>query len=606
MSGNNETTIPIDMDPAKILASLDQISRETKALASVVEEQMGRRAGQALKKFEDDAEKGTTRVSMFFRNLGSRVKEDLKTAFDATGVLAGTKLTKDLGEGVRSVFEMERAFDRLNTRLGLSTKALADFKRQVGSRVAGTGQKLEDVLPGVESAASKGGITDTKSLSGIGEALGRVRATTGEDTAHLSDTVIEVMKKQGMAMTGGNFQRTLDAFQGTRTAGAFKSAGEAGGGIEELAGFAQKLHLNTRQLGGLAAMASKSGDSGHDILKQIIETGTNGRGGDKQINATFGAQLFKNGKLDVNAFSKVNANRFGDSAIMGQASGIQGANGEDLKRFIASFKSGTADFTKVTQGANETADQFATATDNLASQVDQFKEKAKEASRELGSSISKFGHDLLTGSSKDLGQDAKDVAKSAWDNKGSLAGAGAVSIGAGLLLGGGLNGLLGKVPGGKLAGGLVGGGLAKAAGATPVFVVNAADIGGGSGALGAAAGGMGNLGKIAGGVGGVVAAGAIGVIVGEAINAGFEKLVGKSIGEKAYDWTGGSSSEQAAAGTKQLEKNRSDYNSRTGSHLSFDEYVAAIKAGTLAAHKEGQTINTGLINPSAIHGSNRH
>jgi ABC-type transporter Mla subunit MlaD len=602
-----DTTIPIDLDPANILASMQEISREMKNLASVVEESLGRKSPEAMKKLEDAAEKGTGRIQGFFRNLGTRVKEDLKSAFDATGVLAGAKLATELGQGIKQVFEMERAFDRLNTRLGLSGKELSNFKRELGKNIAGTGQKLEDILPGVETAAAKGGIRDPRALSSIGESLGKVRASTGEDTAHLSDTVIEILKKQGLAVNGKNFNSTLDALQGTRVNGAFHTAGEAGQSIEGIAGYAKKLGLDTRQLGGLSAMASKSGSSGEEILRQIMDKGTT-IGGQQQLNAVFGAQLFKHGKMDAGAFSKIDTGRFGNSAVMEQASGITGANGEDLKRFVQSFKEGTDSFNKVVSGSNETATQFDSATDNLASSVDKFKEETKESAREIGGALSKLGKDAIKGSFGKLGSDAADAAKSLWDNKGHVAGALGVSLGAGLLLGGGLNGLLKKVPGGKLAGGLAGGALAKESGATPVYVVNAGDFGGGSGGM-IGAGGLG--GKMGGALKGglqIAAAGAIGAAIGEALLSIPAFASALDSGAKWADKAIGgnqSSDDIQNDGKANMESARRNYNKNQDSahQLSPSEYAALIENAMVRAHERNRAKTpTQVTNPSAVHG----
>jgi len=230
------------------------------------------------------------------------MKEDLKTAFDTSGVLAGAKFAKDMGEGVKQVFEMERAFDRLNTRLGLSNKQLMDFKKNLGRGVAGTGQELKDILPGVETFAAKGKVRDAGQLANIGESLGKVRATTGEDIEGVADSVVEILKNQGKAITDQSVRSTLDAIQGTRTSGAFKTAGEAADAIQAITGSIspeqmKKMGIGTREIGGLAAMASSGGDQGQQILQSILKDATSAGGKDK-LNAIFGQNIFKNGCAD--------------------------------------------------------------------------------------------------------------------------------------------------------------------------------------------------------------------------------------------------------------------------------------------------------------------
>lgn len=477
--------LELDLDPKKVLQAVQQIGSECKALADKIEEALGKDAAKSVKKFEDAAENGSNRVATMFRNLGTRIKEDLKTAFDVGMVLEGGKFAKDIASGTKQVFEMERAFDRLNTRLQLTGRQLNDFKRNVGSKIAGTGQKLEDVLPGVETAAAKGGVKSPGDLASIGEALGQAKAVTGEDTAHLSDTIVEILKSQGKEITGKSFKATLDALQGTRKAGAFATAGEAGSAVEELSPYAKKLGLDTRSLGGLAATASRAGSGGQDILRQLLEKGTT-IGGQEQINSAFGTKLFKNGKLDANGFQNIKKDRFGkySQQVMSEATGLTGSNGADLSRFIDSMKSGMKDFSEVTHGANETATQFGQATNNMASKFDQFKEKSKEAGREIVGSISAMGNDLLNGHVGEMLRHGKEGAGSLWRNKGTVAGALGLTAAVGILAGGSANSLFKKLGGGgagKLAGGLIGGEAAKSAGITPVYVVNISEMNSGGG-----------------------------------------------------------------------------------------------------------------------------
>lgn len=527
--------IDIGLDPAKVIASLHEMSAATMKLAEDIDQALGKDAPKSIDTLADKAEKGTGQIQTFFRNLGKRVKEDLKTAFDATGVLAGAKFAKDIGEGVKSVFDMERAFDKLNTRLQLTGKAYANFKKDLGSKVAATGSKLEDVLPGVESASSRGGVKSASQLAGIGEALGKSKQITGEGTEGLSDTVIEILKSQGKKVTEDSFKQTLDALQGTRVAGSFKSASEAGHAIEGLSPYAKQMGLGTRELGGLAATAGKSGAAGQDILKQLMEQAST-PGGMAKLNSVLGQQIFKNGKLDAGAIGKVNTGRFGQYSqqVLESATGLHGASGADLARFVEAFKNNMDSFQTVVQGSNETSKQFEVATDNLASKVDKFKQRLMETGREVGDGFSSAANSLMKGDVKGAAAAAGGALGSAWENKGDVAAGLGITAGVGILAGGGLKGLLGKAGGGVL-GSLAGGAVADAAGIQKVFVVNMGDgIGGGLGGVTGAAGKLAKFGGLAtaGAYGGAALAGVglgYGVVKGaDAITGGgYSKVVGK-------------------------------------------------------------------------------
>lgn len=529
--------LKLDLDPKKVLEALRQISTESKKLSEVMEEQLGKNSAKSVDKLEQASEKGANKITATFRNLSQRVREDLKTAFNVGQLVAGFKLGETVAAGVKQVFEMERAFDRLNSRLKLTGRGLQDFKNAVGTASAKRGQSVEDILPGVESAAAKGGIKEPGQLAQIADVLAQVRSTTGEDTGSLSEQVVEIMKQQGMKMTAQSFKQVMDAVQGTRTAGAFHTAGEAAGAIQGItAGISpdqqRAMGLGTRQAGGLAAAASRSGDQGQSIIQKILQAGTTA-GGQERINAILGQQVFNKGKIDVSALQKVQKGGLGKYTEQVRAEAL-GTDQAGLARFLDQMKEGMADFKKVSEGANETADEFDTATDNLASKVDQFKQKTIEAGREVGGSISKLLGDVVAGKGGNLAKDLGGVAKAVGGNIGGIAGGvGAAGLAA-LLTGGGIRGLLGA-------------GAAKAAGIEPVFVTNADQIGGGvSSKLAGALGGFsvdklipkGVLGKLAsaasgyglaGQAGALGAVGAAGYGVGSAIQGAFGDQIADAV-----------------------------------------------------------------------------
>lgn len=615
--------IKIDLDPKKVLAAVEDMGKEIKALAAKIEEALGQKAPKSIEKLEDAAEKGSTKIAKFFRNLGQQVKEDLKTAFDIGALASGLKIGKDFAEGTKQVFEMERAFDRLNTRLQLSGKQLTDFKKELGKKVANTGQDLKDVLPGVETVAARGGLKAPDQLENIGEILAKVRATTGEGTESLAETVVDILKNQGQKITAANFKNTIDALQGTRTSGAFKTAGDAGKAVNDLAPYAQKLGLSTRDLGGLAAQAGKAGPAGQDILRQLLERGTS-IGGQEQLNALFGQKIFNKGKLDAKALGNVDQNKFGQYSqqILQETTGLTGANGADLKRFLESFKGNLKEMDSVTRGAEETSRQFDQATDNFATSIDRFKENAKEAGREIGGSLSKLGGDLVKGRVGNLAQDAKEVGKALFENKGTAAAGFGIAAAGALLAGGAAKRLAKKIPGGDMLGGMAGAELAKAAGIQPVYVTNASEIGMGSSPLGgegvleklkglggkiSAIGGtsVGSAGFAA--TGGAAALGAlIGVGIGEVLLAVFPKL-GTAIGDTIFDALHGKEAQiMDAAAQSQMDKGREAFNQRNNAQLTPEQYAKAVEDGTLKAHRQASKDKpTSYSNPSAVSGRGR-
>lgn len=517
--------IKLDLDPKAILQSMNDISEQTKKLAQIMEDSLGKNAVKSIDSMEKAAQNGSNKISTHFRDLGKRISQDLKTAFNITGLMAGLKFADQIGQGIKEVFNLERAFDKLNTRLQLTGKNFQDFKKNVGTSIASTGQKLEDVFPGVEVAASKGNVKSPEELSSIGKALGQVRAATGESTEALADSVVEILRTQGKKVTAQTFQQTLDALQGTRISGSFKTAGEAGSAIQGItAGVSPEqlkaMGLGTRQLGGLAAQASKSGQGGQEILQHVLQMATQA-GGKELINSIFGTQLFKGEKLDVGAFKNINKKQFGQHSEQVLASAT-GADQAQLSRFIDVMKTGFGDFKKVTSGADETASQFKTATNNLASNVDQFKERTKNATREIGEDLATAANELLKGNWKGALEAGKHGAESLSENKGVLGGAAGMSAAAAVMMGSGAGNLLGKIPG---VGGLIGGQVAKATGTTPVYVTNAAEI-----SSGGIAGKLGMFG-LAGGAGAMAGSALANTEMGQSLseNSGLNSMIDKLI-----------------------------------------------------------------------------
>lgn len=597
-----ETKLDIELDPKNFKKSIDDLIEAVKNLSLAIETQLGREAPKAIQKLEESAEKGSGRIGTFFKNLAKSLKDDLKAGLEVGRLASGLNLGNQLISGVKEVFSLEKAFDKLNSRLQLSGKAYQDFKKQIGTSVAATGQKIEDIFPGVELAASKGNIKSTKDLSMIAESLGEIRATTGESTESLADTVIEILKNEGKKVTGENFQKTLNALQATRVSGAFKTAGEAGDAIKGLTSNIspdqlRAMGLGTRELGGLAAMASRGGDQGQDILKHILTTATEA-GGKEKLNAVLGAELFnKQGQLQVGNFKNINKQRFGQYSEQA-LSAATGADQAGLSRFLDSMKNGMGDFAKVTQGSNETANQFAIATNNLASGADKFKEKTKNVGREIGDDLAEAAQDIVGGNYGSALEKAKSAGQTALDNKGIVAGATGTAALAAVLTGGGLGGLLKRVPGkgGELLGGLGGGGagslISNASGATPVYVVNAAEIKGG-GAIDTAS----SIAKF----GGLAAkAGGLGLAVGGGAYIG-NLLANNSSVQKATDPV--FKSIVSALGVQKSNLDITKRGAQSLGGLSPDALASAVSRGTeQGMSKANRNKETKYTNPSNITG----
>lgn len=472
--------IDIGLDPTKVTEALSKMADSTKDLAHEMDKSLGRNAVDSMQSLQTAAENGSNKIKGFFEGLSKKVKDDMKSAFDATGIMQGSKFMSEMASGVKSVFDMEKAFAKLQVRLGLTASEFSNMKKEMGRAVAGTGSKLEDVLPGVETVTARGGLKDPKQLTAVAEMLGKIKATTGEETNPVAEDVVETLKNQNKEVNAANIKTLLDTIMGTRKAGAFGTAGEAAGEIMRLSAF-KGTGLNTRELGGLAAQASTAGGKGTQILESLLAK-TQQVGGKEQVNAMMqalgGGSIFKNGKLDLEALGKVDFKKVGGLSAEQAAglTGVEGATGSDLVRFFDAFKKGNQEFKSVVSGQEEMTTQFGQATDNMASKFDQFKEKLKSSTREIGQGMSEFGGALIKGDISGAGHAAMGVGKSLWENKGTVAGGMAATAASAMLMGGGINKLLSKIPGGGMLGGALGAQAAEMAGAQKVYVTNYGDF----------------------------------------------------------------------------------------------------------------------------------
>lgn len=462
--------VDLDIDPEKVIKSLKTIADETDHLADKIEKSFGRDIPNAWDGLEQTTEKGTNKITTRIRELGKRIQEDLKTALDVGGVFSGLKFGKEAGSAISSIFDLERAFDRLNTRLGLSQEKFIAFKNEIGKRVSATGQDLMKILPGVETVAAQGGVKNPMELTQIGEQLAKARAITGEEISPLAGEIVDILKAQRKLITAQSFKETLDVVEGTRTAGAFNSAEESAQAIKQLAQFT-KSGMSSRELGGVAAQASMGGSAGIGILAQIMGQAQD-IAGREVMKELLKVDLFEGGKFNAANIGKIDQNRIkglsGEQSA--QLSGFTGASGSDFIRFVEAFQKGNKEFSQVTRGADETAKQYDIATDNLVTRIDRFREAFKNAIRSFGEDLASMTNALIKGDANGLISAAGSALKVVGENKGTVAAGLGISAGAALLMGGGIRGLKNKV-------------LGAAAGVQNVYVTNFSDFGKGGNPL---------------------------------------------------------------------------------------------------------------------------
>lgn len=564
-----DTKISISLDPQDVIQSLKRISQEAKATSEQLEDSLGKNASGSISDLKNAAENGTNQITKLFSNMGTRIREDLKTAFDVSSVLAGANFAKQIGEGVKSVFDMERAFDRLGVRLNLTGRQMDDFKRSAGQAVSSAGVDLKDVNPGLMEAAGRGGVKDPEQLTLIARSLAESRQIDPTlDTASVTDNIAEILQRQGIKMTGANFGSTMDAINSATANGGFHNAGDAASMISKLAQYSTTNGMSTRQLAGLATVGSQGGDASRSLLNQILSEGGK-TGGSERINALFGQEVFKNGQLDPAALAKVNTKQFGRESIFGDATGLGGANGGDLKMLVDTFKNNMGSFKTVVDGTNETAEQFDKATQSWAAQTELFKKRLNNTGREIGDSLVETITGLYRGDGSKAASGLSHGLSAISENKGDLAVAGGLTLLTGIIAGNGVRGLMGSA-------------AAAANGDQRVYVTNAGEI---SGPIG---GGITALGSVLP----LAIAGAIGAGLGYAAVQGLDAVTdgkySKTVGAGG-SWLADKLGDSDAL-TSEMKQDTKNYQKYSQSHadkpMTAQEYYKWTHKAMVDAHRD--------------------
>ena len=470
----SDEKLEMDLDPKKVIAGLMEMSKASQKLNEDMEKAL-KGIEKNFQGLEDKSQETGNKISSQFRNLGNKLKEDLKNLIDVGKVFGGLSMANEVKKGADQILSMEQAVARLNTRLGLTKKEMTQFSNSVGRSAANAGIDPEKLWPGIEEMSAKGGVKSPQQLAEIADVLAKTSAVTHEDTGGLSDVIIQILKDQGKQVTSATVKDAADALASTRVNGAFSSSTEAGEAIKAMTANLKPDQLNqmglgTRELGGLAAMASRGGERGNEIMQSIMQTASS-PGGKEKINSILGASIFdKNGKMDVSAFKNVSQEAWGKYTSQGRAAALN-VNQADLSRFITSMQGNQATYGAITKGSGEVNKQFDVGTNSTGDTINKFKGKAIEGVREIGDGFMQFVHG-------DFKDGIEESANGLTDNFEQVGTAAAATGASAVMTGSGVTGLLG-------GGGAIGAGTSATVAATGLTGMGLPAVAGGVGAFGA-------------------------------------------------------------------------------------------------------------------------
>lgn len=563
----------------KIILKTEEYSRSLKKIQGDFKSSMKEfkdgllETSKSFKQNEDQAKQWGKSVGDELKKVGQSFKDNLATGAKAMTLGAGAlAFKKGLEDATDMVFDLSEVMSELGSKANVSASQMSKWKDSFSNIASKVGTNAASIAKSFDmmynSVGDKDELMNIISLNSQAAVLGRT------DPAKMTANLMSAMEKQGKKPTLENAKEFYGASDVLRRKGA--GVGNLDKTTELLSGIdTRQTGMNIRQIANLMAAATKTvgGENGADAIKGLLSSTLTNKA---QIAVALGLNYdTKTNQIDA---SGVGGKQFKDR-IQGMGSAKM-----DIMQQLGLSENQAKAFADIA----ESTDTFGAALKDAASDTKDFQQSAKEGSKNLKVSYEKMMSGItgmFTKAANFLHLD--DVAGNTMETIGNNpVAAGAAIVGGGLLTGALIKslgaGIMGKIPGLGTATELtksVGiGNALKAAGVTPVYVVNASDIGGNSsmtgkgitdllggslpgeaakklpfmtklgsllgGAVGIgqtgvgtlAAGGLGGAATIGGGV---VAAGAVGYGIGSLINEGTSAIGDKfdipSLGVAIYD-----------------------------------------------------------------------
>jgi hypothetical protein len=491
-----------------------------------------------------------------FKKFKKSFTENLATGAKAITLDAGVHaLHKSAEDAVEMMADADQKFAEFKSRVSASDDQLKKWKDSIARTAIDTKTNLasmEDAFMSLSDSADPEQIT--KFMKQIGDATLLAHGNQGAVT----DFVKGSLTGQGKEFNQENVEGALTAADVLRRKGrgfgTMEQSMSALGGLDQQS--IKSSGLSEKNIAALLAGASRSMSAGQASagIGALLEANKNGLQQGSVLAGIVGASgrhalSGANGQLDVSklanqgSFNRLMAMGGGDEKkameVFRAISGMGPEASDALFKMIKNFK----DFNSTVADANADQKKLGTsaeqAGDNIKAMYQQMQDKLVVGFEDIFDPIKGPLKALLGGHPGDAAMGIPGAISGAL--KGAmehplLVGGALLGTAAGGML---LKGVLGKVMGGgggavELAKGTAIGKALQAAGITPVYVVNHAEIGhdaqmtpsaisgmfggGAAGGLGGAAGKLGRAGTFLKGAGGVFAAAEVGMAIGGVIN----------------------------------------------------------------------------------------
>lgn len=502
-------SVKVAADLKSLIEQLNKVAEHSKKVSEQLEkttEGVGDELANQTKKVETAFQK-MSRVS---KGIAGQLKNDMKALIGVNAVQSGLALNNMFRGQITKVASLNDAVRKLGAGFGISSQNFSKFQAKMMSGLGEIGLSAEDAARTMEGLAGSGvkgeeNILGYSKIAGQLTSIGNEKGSEGNVAKGLSDVVrarggnVQDMRQvdevarevtKAMDTTGASATKILDAMRET-----YQGASKSGRGMISLRGAAQ------------TAIADQiSGGNVSGLIKSMTSLPPEMRARAKAMGMT--GIIGKGGELDIEGIKN-----------MAKTMKAMGTSPELASQII----SGNEEFGDTIMRLIDSADRLDEAFKANSQASDDFADKMKNRKgiREAGEAVINRAISPLSRAFSEASQGLTGaLSKASESTAGSLLAVGGGALLSAALAGGGARSILGSI-GGSIKGSAV---QAVDKDVQKVFVVNAGEIGGGSGMIEAMAGGgllskakgvMGKLGKGAGALGAGAAGYELGTFIGE-------------------------------------------------------------------------------------------
>jgi hypothetical protein len=507
MAGNDSVKIDVRSELDKVIADLKKISGAAKTTSREMSD-MGKKVGEESEKQIKHVESQVSKISGVMRRALQVLKDDFKTLVAVESTLAGFKLSEQFRGSVKQTMELGNQIRKLGATFGIAAKDFGAFQSKLLKGLGEVGLGSESATKALEGL-SETPVRGQENLMAYSKSAGMLAGAAGEkgQEGTIAKGMSDVIQARGGLVNDvKQMQAVADDLSKVFQATGMKPSQALGAMSQMFQGmspeFAKKM--STRQMAVMAAGAHAAGPGATQFIQDFMQKGA--------ISGAFQRVMGQTKLFDEKGFNTKAIKEFYETAkkmgggdiLIGLRS--MGIESDDAAKGFVRLAEHLDEVSKAQEDVSSNSRDLATAYEENMTAGEAWEANLNRVKKFLSSPISMFQE----GAKNVLGKTAhSDVASAA-----VTVGGGALTT---LMMGGGLNHLLSKIPGGGLIGGMAKEKMAEEMGIQKVFVVNMPEeglLGGGKSGI------MGMLGK----AGMVGAAGVAGYEIGDkAINPLLDK-----------------------------------------------------------------------------------